>query len=229
MNRFFSHKVQDMKVYLEDQEALHCAKVLRHKINDKIEIIDGSGQLYIASIEQINKSNIQCNILESTPLDLPTKYPDIGFCLLKNPSRMEWVVEKIVEIGVRNIHPLVSQNCERVKWNAERFNKICISAMKQSQKVHLPTLHIPMPFSQFIDSSLSQTQSQVVAHFADENAHLLDIPLSEHPLVLIGPEGDFTKKEIELAQQNGFRQVNLGNSRLRAETAVIVATAYCVR
>ena len=149
----------------------------------------------------------------------------IAISLLKNTNRFEWFLEKVTEIGVSEIIPLICERTEKEKFRHDRMNQICISAMLQSQQVWLPVLHEPLPLSnqtikQFIH------QQKFIAHCYDGYKQQLNHQtINPSSLILIGPEGDFTKAEIELAMQNNFVPVSLGETRLRTETAGVVAAA----
>jgi len=140
----------------------------------------------------------------------------------KNTARFEWFLEKATEIGIDEITPLVCEHSERVQIRIDRLQKIILSAAKQSLKTYLPILHEPMKFDDFI--SLNHPASRFVAYVEEHQPlHLKTVYQNGDCVVLIGPEGDFSKKEMELAFQQGFKPVSLGPSRLRTETAAIVA------
>jgi 16S rRNA (uracil1498-N3)-methyltransferase len=141
---------------------------------------------------------------------------------------MEWFVEKATEIGIHEITPIICDNSERKFFKTDRAHKIIQSAMKQSNQFYLPIINEPISFSQFIKSSLNETR--FIAHCEDDlkNEFFNEIPLHADICILIGPEGDFSKKEITLAIENDFKPVALGKTRLRTETAALVATQTIV-
>ncbi len=229
MNLFYASKVHNAEALLTDQEAVHCAKVLRHRIDDRILLIDGQGCRYTCSITSISKSSVQCRVLDTYHEAIADYLPDIAIGVIKNPTRIEWMVEKMVEIGVRSIIPLVTQHCERPKLNMDRLTKIAISAMKQSQKLYLPSITDLTNFSDFVERTKANTDtaSKYIASYAVNQKELRAMVPTPHPIILIGPEGDFSNEEIRLANQSGFQSVNMGSSRLRTETAAVVAATLC--
>jgi len=211
------------QVNLGSEESYHCVKVLRMRTGETIHLTDGFGNLY--------EGQILAQDIKSCPVMLTVVTPDYGkrpFRLhlavapTKNIARFEWFLEKATEIGIDEITPLICEHSERVQIRVDRLQKIIGSAAKQSLKTYLPVLHEPLKFNDFIQ--LNQTGSRYVA-YAEEHqpVHLKNTYLSGDCTVLIGPEGDFSRKEMEAAIQNGFNPVSLGPARLRTETAAIVA------
>ena len=149
----------------------------------------------------------------------------IAISLLKNTNRFEWFLEKATEIGVSEIIPLICERTEKQKFRYDRMKGICISAMLQSQQTWLPILHEPKQFNHLAIEQFG-TQQKFIAHCneASGKKNLSTFQPLNHSTILIGPEGDFTKQEIELALQNGFTPVSLGETRLRSETAGVVAS-----
>lgn len=211
------------QMYLGSEESFHCIKVLRMRTGEILHLTDGIGNLY--------EGQILGQDIKSCPVLLTSVTPDYGkrpFRLhmavapTKNIARFEWFLEKATEIGVDEITPLICEHSERVQIRIDRLQKIILSAAKQSIKTYLPSLHDPMKYSDFI--RLNHTASRFVAFVQEhQTVHLKEAYHNGDCTVLIGPEGDFSKKEMEFAFQNGFKPVSLGPSRLRTETAAIVA------
>ncbi len=186
--------------------------------------MDGQGTSYECQISSINKNEVVADILTSTAHKLP-HHPHLAFGLIKNMARIEWLYEKVTEIGVQSITPLICARSERRHLRLDRLHKIIVSAAKQSLKFHLPKIHEPVEF----DAYIGQTgyRQSFIAHYSPQHKNLWEyIKTSVPPVILIGPEGDFTTSEIASAHDNGIVGVNLGHSRLRAETASIVACTY---
>lgn len=210
--------------YLTEEESQHCVKVLRLGAGDKILLTDGVGGTYEARITNPHPKHCEFEILSSShevgkrPFRL-----HIAIAPTKNMERLEWIVEKCTEIGIDEITPLLCRFSERKAIKPERLEKIMISAAKQSLKAYIPKLH---PLTSFADFIRQATESQkFIAHCYEEDKMLLQhaVQRGGEVLVLIGPEGDFSEEEVQAALQAGFKPVSLGNSRLRTETAGVVA------
>lgn len=209
---------------LPPDEAQHCIKVLRKKEGDEILLTDGKGSFYDAQIIQANPRHCTVNILRT--IDCPKYWNfnlQIAFAPTKNIDRIEWFAEKATEIGIDRFSPLLCQYSERKEVKNQRIEKILVSAMKQSQKAVLPQLDDMQPFFSFISQDFDGRK--FIAHcYPGEKPLLKEIyKKGENVLILIGPEGDFSEKEVEEAIRNGFDPISLGNSRLRTETAALVA------
>lgn len=209
---------------LEAEEARHCTKVLRHKVGDKIFVIDGKGSRFHCQITADKKSTCELTVLDSVTFDNPHSNIQLAIAPTKNADRMEWMVEKLTEIGIGSIHFLHCHHSERKHFKTDRLEKKAISAMKQSLKWHLPILHTVQPYADFIASNKDVLSNKFIAYVSEENTpHLFSIAKANEPvLVMIGPEGDFSSEEINMALQDGFQPVSLGDSRLRTETAAMV-------
>jgi 16S rRNA (uracil1498-N3)-methyltransferase len=207
----------------DKEESRHIVKVLRKKEGDTIAITNGSGYLFTSEITFANEK--KCEVLvtaeqffEPAPYQLhlavaPTKLND----------RYEWFLEKAVEIGITQITPIICEHSERIAFKADRFEKIVQTAMKQSLQFYLPVLHEPVPFSTFVNEF--KEGALFIAHCEETDKKLLKHALQPKQVttILIGPEGDFSTKEINQALGLGYIPVSLGNTRLRTETAAIVA------
>lgn len=208
---------------LAEAEAKHATKVLRLGVGDAIQVVDGLGNLFTCKITEVNKRDCQLAILEKTTYPKPEKHIHIAIAPTKNQDRIEWFVEKCIEIGVQEITFLNCTRTERNKLNMERINRIAVSAMKQSLKYWMPTINELVDFKSFMGSC--SDSSKMIAHLNEGERYF--VHTIQHPqpsyCMLIGPEGDFTDEEVELAIQSGFTPVSLGESRLRTETAGMVS------
>lgn len=224
MKRFYSNNIQNNFIYLENEEAQHCTKVLRCKTGDSVEVLNGNGILYQGIISSIQKHEVQISIEKI--LKESTKNPNklsIAICPTKNPARLEWFLEKATEIGIVNIYPVISERTEKQTIKQERLQQITISAAKQSGQLFFPTLHPIQSLKAFYNSPF-QFDNYFIAYCEDEKQHLKNVyKKNKTALLLIGPEGDFTKEEIEMAVNKNYIPVSLGNSILRVETAGVVA------
>ena len=206
------------------EEAQHCIKVLRKKEGDQILLTDGKGFFYDAEIVQAHPKHCVVNIVKTIEYLKQWNFNlEIAFAPTKNIDRIEWFVEKATEIGVDRFVPILCQHSERKEIKAQRIEKILVSAMKQSQKAVLPQLDQIETFSKFIKRDF--IGQKFIAHCYPQEKKLLKdaYKKGENTLILIGPEGDFSEKEVQEAIQNGFQPISLGDSRLRTETAALVA------
>lgn len=220
---FYSTSIENDSVILKEEEHIHCSKVLRIQINDEINVTDGKGNFYICKISEINKSNTICQILSVERTEKQEPSVAIGISPTKNPSRLEWFIEKAVEIGISEIIIFKAQRTEKKSLNESRLMKILISAMKQSLNLHLPELRILNNFQE-ISEYCNHFDHKYIA-YCDGPTDLLSEVYTKNGsgLVLIGPEGDFTKDEIKYAENLNFHPASLGKNRLRTETAGLVA------
>ena len=223
MNYFFSKDIVDDKIILSNKEMIHCVKVLRHKVEDRINVVDGKGNLYEVEILSITSDKCETKIISTKTIKNNVKVHLI-ICPTKNHKRIEWMLEKIVEIGVDRVSFIISKNTIRKNVNMERLNKIALSAMKQTQNAFLPVIDDCIKFKDVF--SLVKSKEKYIAHLNKKNnIHLnLSINNTNSRCILIGPEGDFTDEEVEYSLKNGFKEVSLGISRLRTETSGIVST-----
>ncbi len=225
MQIFYSTNINDDQVSLTEQEAQHCKKVLRHVIGDTIYVMDGAGGLYESVITSISQNDVHAEILEKKVFEKPKSLPHLAFGIIKNTTRLEWMIEKVTEIGVHTIQPLICARSEKRHIKEQRLLKIILSAAKQSKQFHLPKLFAPKK----IENYLSEVEKGLgyVAHYKEGQQDLWEHHTKRQSATfLIGPEGDFTSEEFQLSVDKGFIPVNLGKSRLRAETAAIVACTH---
>lgn len=210
---------------LPEQESQHCVKVLRMREGDRLTVTDGEGMFYDCSLLQAHSKRSMVTILRQWEESRKRDYTlHIAFGPTKQMDRNEWFVEKATEIGVDRFTPLLGSFSERKEIKRERLEKIAVSAMKQSQQARLPLIDEMRRFGDLI------AQPFIGRKFI---AHCYDMPKTplaksyrkgEHALILIGPEGDFSEEEIARAITSGFEPVSLGTTRLRTETACLVAT-----
>ncbi len=222
--RLFFHPNPESENQLSEEESQHAVKVLRLKEKDPISIIDGKGHLFAAEISKANFKKCEFRILSKKQYPLTRNYYlHIAIGPTKNIDRTEWFVEKAVEIGIDEISFLQSEHSERKNINIERIEKIAVSAMKQSMNMYIPKINPLISYSTFILEN--KNTANFIAHLEEGERKLLknEVTGKQNICILIGPEGDFSPEEIKLALQNQFIPVSLGESRLRTETAGIVA------
>lgn len=234
MQLFYAYKVEGDLAYLDEEESGHCTKTLRKKIGDVLSFTDGCGGMYEGKIVDISKKNCQLQILKkiNQPENFNTKKFKIHIAIAptKNIDRLEWFLEKATEIGIDEISLILCQRSERKQVRLDRLEKIIVSAAKQSLKSHFPKINDLIKFKDFITKA--QATHKSIAHCNTDNLPQFKnlIQGQEDLLILIGPEGDFSLDEVKWAKEKGFVEVGLGTSRLRTETAGIVAchTAYLI-
>ena len=221
-------------ILLNEENSRHIVQVLRMLEGRQINLTDGLGAIYTAEIVEAHKKKCTVKIIDTLKKQAPAHKVCIAVSPVKNSSRFEWFLEKATEMGVTEILPLLCERTEKQHLKFERLRGILMSAMLQSQQAWLPVLHEPVKFEKFVKQNTFV--NKFIAHCEEQNkTSLKDIigkstaQLINQSTILIGPEGDFTKEEIELAMQNNFTPVALGNTRLRTETAAMVAaTLLCV-
>lgn len=215
------------KYLLSAEESKHAVRVLRMKVGQEVRLVDGKGGLYKAEIEIADIKATQLRIDDSLQdYGRPSYNLHVAIAPTKNIDRMEWFVEKATEVGINEITPIICDQSERKQLKIERLERIAIAAMKQSQKAFLPIIHPAVSFADFIRATDNQIDSfKGIAHCAEgqsKKAIGKDIEPGTDAVLLIGPEGDFSPKEINQALISGFLAITLGESRLRTETAAMV-------
>jgi 16S rRNA (uracil1498-N3)-methyltransferase len=211
-------------ITLDEETSKHIAQVLRMKTGEQLLLTDGKGNLADCQIIEPHKKKCSVNVQVKRFREKGARKISISISLLKNTNRFEWFLEKATELGISEIIPAICERTEKQHFRSERMKNILVSAMLQSQQVWLPTLHEPMAFEEVI--SQSHHSQKFIAHCMDDTKISLADAINTataSQIILIGPEGDFTKAEINLALQHHFVPVTLGNTRLRTETAGIVA------
>lgn len=226
MHLFYCQHISITEAVLSPEESAHCVRVLRLGKGDKVHVTDGNGHLFEAIIAVRDAGKCLLEIVASLPVPTSRNFKlHMAIAPTKNIDRFEWFIEKSVEIGIDSITPLLCQRSERRVLKTERLQKLIISTMKQALVTRLPLLSELTDFRMFIDNYSGPQENRFIAHCEDPGRTLLKDTLipAKDAIVLIGPEGDFSPLEIELATNHGFIPVSLGNNRLRTETAGIVA------
>lgn len=211
---------------LPDQEAAHCVKVLRHVPGDEITVVDGKGWRYRCRLTEATNKRAEVEIVEKE--EVKPFWPSeitIAVAPTKHLDRMEWLVEKLTEVGFDRFIPLLCRFSERKELKPERLEKIAVSAMKQSLKATLPEVAPMTPFKKFIADTAGVPQRFIAHCDSSQPRRLLsrEYTPGQDTVVLIGPEGDFSPEEIKMALDAGFVPISLGDARLRTETAALTA------
>lgn len=231
MELFYSNDIEGGICRLDKDESGHCAKVLRHRCGDEISVIDGCGALYKCRITCDNPKGVEAIVLTCEenwgghPYNL-----HMAVCPTKNNDRYEWFAEKACEVGLDRISPVIGEHSERRIFKTPRLEKILVSAAKQSLKAAVPAVSEPVSVKEFIQESADTDALKLIA-YCFENERVPRRSIKEvlegfdgtDIIVMIGPEGDFSKAEAEMALEHGFIPVHLGASRLRTETAALTA------
>jgi 16S rRNA (uracil1498-N3)-methyltransferase len=207
---------------LSETSSKHCVQVLRMDVGEHLEITNGAGGLFHATIQVAHKKNAVVSITSSIQNERPQQKLQLGISLLKNAVRLEWLFEKATEMGLTTITPLLCDRTIHERFKTERMQQIIQSAMIQSQQTWLPVLTEPLPFQQFLEQA--NASQKLIAHCEPlQKTSVKSIEPSNDLVLLIGPEGDFTPTEIEAAIAKDFTPIDLGPTRLRTETAGIFA------
>lgn len=225
MQLFYNPTISDASEFFsfDKEESKHIIKVLRKKDTDILFVTNGLGFLFETEITLASDTKCTVKII-SVQQPIPPKYNlHLAVAPTKMNDRYEWFLEKATELGISEITPIICDHSERKQIKTDRFDKIIQSAMKQSNQLYLPKLNEPVAFKDFL--KLKNNGLQLIAHCEETNKKSLKhvIKHNENATILIGPEGDFSEKEIQLAIENNYIPVSLGNTRLRTETAAIVA------
>ena len=207
----------------DKEESKHIIKVLRKKEKDIIHITNGLGFLFISEISFASEKKCEVRITEIQTFKQTSFHTHIAVAPTKMNDRLEWFLEKATEIGIHEITPIICDHSERKVYKIDRAEKIIQSALKQSNQYYLPKINEPVTFSQFIKQNFEGQKFIAHCEETDKKSFKTELQKNTNVLILIGPEGDFSVKEIELALQNKFIPVSLGNTRLRTETAALVA------
>jgi len=222
LNLFYQPGISEGINYLNAEESRHAVRVLRMIEGDHLTLTDGKGFFYSARITKADSKKCQFEILEKKETTKRNFHIHVAIAPTKNADRIEWFVEKATEIGVDEISFILCKNSERKVINTDRVEKIAVSAMKQSQQALLPRLNEIVPFKKIAEAKGDHKFIGFVDSSNPTHLKTLAQPRKKY-LVLIGPEGDFSKEELELAIKSGFEKVSLGTNRLRTETAGLVA------
>ena len=224
MQLFYDPTLEAGLYPLREREAAHAFRVLRRRVGDHLDLVDGRGGWYTGKVKSISKRECLLEVVK-TRQDVTRNY---GVQLLvaptKNIDRFEWILEKATEIGVDSIHPFVSEHSERKTIRPDRLERILEAAMKQSLRAWKPELAELAPFDRALHAAAG-AEAKFMAYLGDRGSPLLHrvAPARQRVAIAIGPEGGFTSSEADLAGDQGYRHVSLGPNRLRTETAAIVA------
>ena len=220
MAQFYAPNLQitDTSYFLTEEESKHCIRVLRMQVDDSLELINGKGLLFQVIIIEAHPKKCSVKILSVVQMPAPKKEIHIAIAPTKNMDRMEWFVEKAGEIGLTKLSLIKCHNSERKVCNLERMQKIAIAAMKQSKQYYLPEIEELISFNAF----LAKYPKGMIAHCYQEEKTEIATTTQTGPL-LIGPEGDFTEKEVQHALENDYTAITLSTFRLRTETAALTA------
>lgn len=228
MHRFFAPGIEDT-LTLPEEESQHAVRVLRLKEGDAVEVVDGKGTLFQCRISLAHSKKCGVEIVEKQSIP-PHWGNKIVMCVAptKNLDRIEWLAEKCTEIGMDRLIPLRCRYSERKELKTERLQKILVSAMKQSLKASMPQLDEMTPVLEVINMPF---EGQKFICYCDDAVERRLLAQEYRPgtdtMILIGPEGDFSREEVDAALKNGFVAVSLGESRLRTETAAVAACFTC--
>jgi 16S rRNA (uracil1498-N3)-methyltransferase len=229
MHLFFTPDITSDVYTLNEEESKHCVRVLRLNEGDKIQLIDGTGGFYEALITDNNPKRCSVKIIQTKKEFGKRNWQlHIAIAPTKNMDRLEWFVEKATEMGIDAISLIDCRNSERTIVKNERIQKVVISAIKQSLKAYLPKTNDIVDYKKFISSAKDFNGEKYIAHCQSYGAlkHIKSLYTpKQNAVILIGPEGDFTLEEVKFALDNGFKEISLGESRLRTETAALYACA----
>ncbi len=232
MELFYSKDMDGSICRLDQDESGHCVKVLRHRAGDEISVIDGCGTLYRCRIITDSPKGVEASVMSSEENWGGHPYRlHLAVCPTKSNDRYEWFVEKACEIGFDELSPVIGEHSERKVLKTARVEKVLISAAKQSLKAAVPIVNEPVSVKEFIADAPEDALKLIAYCFEDERVprksikDVLEDADGKEIIVMIGPEGDFSKAEAELALEHGFIPVHLGASRLRTETAALTAAS----
>ena len=221
MHYFYSPDISQTFVTLSNEESEHCVRVMRHREGDVVRVTDGRGHLAEAVIAEAHPKKCLLEVRQQITDNLLTHNGlHLAIAPTKNADRMEWLLEKAIEIGICSLTFLQCDHSERTHLNLERLQRLAVAALKQSQTTWLPELRM-MTFTEFIQQN-KDTQADKFIAWCDENnqRQLVNAPRNHSEMILlIGPEGDFSPEEIAAAREAGYVEVKLGDRRLRTETA----------
>ena len=231
MEIFWTDRIEAGLCFLGEEESAHCVRVLRHREGDNVCVIDGAGTMYECVLSQASPKAAVARIEKANPGWGSHPYGlEMAVCPTKNIDRYEWFVEKATEVGTDRFVPVIGDHSERKVLKTERLRRIVLSAAKQSLKAAVPEISEPLTVKEFIASVADTSALKMIACcFEDEGYPRTSVMQAlsgtdkREYIVLIGPEGDFSREEVKLATEAGFIPVHLGESRLRTETAALAA------
>ena len=237
MELFYAYEADGRTCRLDADESGHCVRVLRHRAGDEVHVIDGLGTLFRCRLVDDNPKAAEAEVLEALPGWGSHPYRlTVACCPTKNNDRFEWFVEKATEVGVDRIVPVIGERSERKVYKTDRASRIALSATKQSLKARIPEISEPLSVKDFISYHFERSPKdgvekslKLIAYCFEGDTRRISIQEAlrgydgKDVTVLIGPEGDFSPEEARLAIDNGYIPVHLGPSRLRTETAAVLA------
>ena len=213
---FFCSSIADDKIVINDEESRHISKVLRGSPGDTLSVLDGKGNEYHCEILSIGR-NVEVIVLDKT-FHANTNNLRLGIAPTKKTEKMEWLIEKLTELGLHSITFLKTDHSEKHRLKLERLEKKALAALKQSGQFWLPKIHLDVEFNNWIQSAAKQ--NTWIAHCMDNKSRQsFEFEKDKPVFVAIGPEGDFSPNEVDFALEKGFKGLHLGESRLRTETA----------
>jgi len=223
MHIFYTPDITQNTYTLNEEESKHCVRVLRLAVGSIVNLVDGKGGFYTAEITSDNPKKVSLSVLKvETEFHKRNHYLHIAVAPTKNIDRTEWFLEKATELGIDEITPIITDRSERRIVKEDRLNKVITSAVKQSIKAYHPKLNEAISFADFLKEPFEG--DKLIAHCIDngEKQYISNL-VNPHQkyLILIGPEGDFTPDEVDLALNKGFKALTLGDNRLRTETAAL--------
>ena len=222
MNLFYSNEINERnkEIFLKDQEHRHLVKSLRYDINEKVIVTDGKGNRYETKLVLKQKNESKLKIINKLSDNTKKIELHIAISPTKKTSRFEWFLEKVTEIGISSISPIICEHSEKKSLNIIRAKRILISSMKQSLQTYLPKIHEPVDFNTFIDNLSKGSINLIATNKIDFNPNpYSDFVGRGNTVIMIGPEGGFSEKELVIAKNAKFTAVSLGDNRLRTETA----------
>ena len=236
MELFYSDNISAGQVLLDQEQSAHCVRVLRHREGDTISVIDGQGSLYECRLVDADPKAAVATVIGRTPdFGAHPYHLTMAVCPTKNIDRFEWFAEKATEIGVDVIAPVFGDRSERRVLKTDRIRRLAVSATKQSLKGRVPEVREPVSVAEFV-ASAPEGSLRLICYCEDDESRRISMQEAlaasdvRDVVVLIGPEGDFSPEEVSAALSSGWKPVHLGSSRLRTETAAVVAaTAVYLR
>lgn len=224
---YIPHLPETSVIELDADTSHHIAQVLRMQVGEPLYLTDGKGHKVYGQLASVAKRSCAVQVNQRSFLDFSGRNVHLVVAPIKNNSRFEWLVEKITELGVRSIRPILTARTEKQRLRTDRLKQICIAAMLQSQQVWLPQLDEPIALEDHLQAMKTSAHQRLIAHCMDTaRTGLSQLTLSDEVELLIGPEGDFTEPEIRMALEAGYSPVLLGETRLRTETAGVVGSAW---
>ena len=225
MNRFYDHNAGEEHGTLSEEESKHCALILRLQVGDQIIVLNGKGRIFRCELTNVTKKQCRYVILDSEQIIPRTYRLRLVIAPTKNMDRMEWMVEKLSEIGIDEIVFITTHHSERRKLRLDRLEKKVIGALKQSGNPFRPSLIDGISFSEAVQNATHGTK--LIAHVDRRHGLLKEkVKPGTDTTIIIGPEGDFSGQEVEEAMQQGFEPVTLGVNTLRTETAGLIACCH---